>query len=314
MQSRRDILIGAGLAGIAALARPVTSAFAIASQPSTPVNFDVPAGACDSHVHIIGDARQFPFAASRIYTPETASVAELRSLHRALHIDRVVIVQATVYGADNSCVLNAIKQIGPGARGIAVLSDTTSSAELDEMHRGGIRGIRIHFEETSPFDPALVRQRLKAALERIKGRKWHVEIVASSWREVEAIRGEVTASAEPVSFDLGVLTLSPVDQHGFNTLQGLLRSGKAYVDIAGPYNDPDYGRITKPLIAANPHRITWGSNWPHVARFPGRKITEISPMAQVDDGRDLNRLGEWTTGAAQRKLILVENPARLYGF
>ena len=90
MLSRRDLLIRAGMAGAAAFARPITTAFATAAQPSTPVNFNVPAGACDCHTHIFGDPRRFPFAASRSYTPESASVAEMRSLHRALHTERVV--------------------------------------------------------------------------------------------------------------------------------------------------------------------------------------------------------------------------------
>ena len=314
MQSRREFLAaGIAAAGAAALLRPVTAASATASQPSTPVDFDVPAGACDCHVHVMQDARRFPFAASRVYTPETASVAELRSLHRALHIDRVVVIQATVYGSDNSCALDAIKQIGESARGIAVLSDTDSSAELDAMHRGGIRGIRIHFENAGAFDPAAVRQHVKASAERIKGRGWHLEIVAG-WRELEALRDEVAACATPVSFDLGVPTISGVDPAGFKALLSLLREGKTYVDIAGPYDTADYNQIAKPLIAANPERITWGTNWPHVLHIPGRKVTEITPFAKADDGRDLNRLHAWTTGAAQRKLILVENPARLYGF
>src|ERR1700690_1012519 len=97
MISRRDMLIGTGLAGIAAaLARPISSVFASAAQPSTPVNFKVPTGACDCHTHIFGDPLKYPFATPRVYTPETASVDEMRSLHRALHTPRVVIVQPTV--------------------------------------------------------------------------------------------------------------------------------------------------------------------------------------------------------------------------
>src|SRR5579872_3896913 len=105
MLSRRDVLIRAGMAGVAALARPIASAFASASQPMTPVNFAVPANACDCHTHIFGDPARFPFTASRVYTPETASIAEMRSLHRALHMSRVVIVQPSVYGTDNSCTI-----------------------------------------------------------------------------------------------------------------------------------------------------------------------------------------------------------------
>src|ERR1700686_4230224 len=104
MLSRRDVLIGAAVTGVAALVRPVTRVFATASQPATRVSFAVPAGACDFHPHIFGDSRRFPFSPSRNYTPERASVEELRALHRALHTDRVVIVNSSVYG-DNACTL-----------------------------------------------------------------------------------------------------------------------------------------------------------------------------------------------------------------
>src|SRR6202034_1425309 len=120
MISRRDILKGAAIAGAAALVRPATAALAIASQPATPVDFDVPADACDCHTHIF-DPTRFPFAASRTYTPEPASVRELLAMHRALHLDRVVIVQPSVYGTNNSVTLEALQQIGASARGGAVI-------------------------------------------------------------------------------------------------------------------------------------------------------------------------------------------------
>ena len=101
------------------------------SQPSTKVNFDVPAGACDCHVHIFGDPQRYPFFSGRVYTPETASVAELRALHRALHMDRVVLVQPSVYGTDNSCTLDAVKALGTRARGIAVIDANTTDAALE---------------------------------------------------------------------------------------------------------------------------------------------------------------------------------------
>lgn len=318
MPSRRDMLVATAIAGATALARPIATVFARAAQPTTPVDFDVPAGACDCHTHIIGDPRRFPFAASRAYTPETASVAEMRALHRALHTGRVVVVQPTVYGADNSCLLDALKEIGPSARGIAVITDTTTISDLDAMHRGGIRGIRIHVgtgpSEGVRFDPKVVRQRFNAAVDRIKGRGWHVEMVASSSAEIEALSEAVSTAAVPVSFDFGTLNGLSVDHAGFKTLLGLLKGGNAYVNIAGPYLDPSVAVVARALITANPARITWGSNWPHVARIPGRPITEVTPLDAVDDGRDFNRLPTWTSSAATRRLILVENPARLYGF
>ena len=322
MLSRRDLLIRVGLAGAAAFARPITTALATAAQPSTPVNFNVPAGACDCHTHIIQDPQKFPFLPSRAYTPETASVAEMRSLHRTLHIERVVIVQPTFYGTSNACTLDAIGQIGPSARGIAVIGDKTSNAELDEMHRGGIRGIRIHVDAPGPKDPAFVRRQFKAAVDRIKGRDWHVEVVASQLWEIEAMKDDLMASATPVSFDLfgGAKPALGIHQSGFDTLLGLLRGGKVYVNVSGPYRisnqAPDYSDvvpIAKALIAANPRRIIWGSDWPHTQQIPGRPANEATPLFQIDDGNDLNLLATWTS-SAQLKLIFVENPARLYGF
>jgi predicted TIM-barrel fold metal-dependent hydrolase len=311
--SRRDILAGVGIAEVSALTRQIATVFASPSPWSTLVNFSVPAGACDCHTHIVADPLRFPFAASRTYTPEPASVAEMGSLHRALHTDRVVIVQPSFYGKDNSCTLDAIKQIGPGARGIAAISDTSSNADLDELHRGGIRGIRISITSMGR-DPAVLRQQLKTAVDRIKGRDWHVELITTELWQIEAIKDEVMVSPVPVSIDLGSQAALGLHQPGFDTLLSLIHAGNAYVNAAGPYGAakqepeyPDAGPAIKALIAANPRRITWGTNWPHAGHI-------ITQQAQVDDGRDFNRFAAWTSGASQLKLILVENPARLYGF
>src|ERR1700690_437393 len=322
MISRRDILIGTGLAGIAAaFSRPISSVFASAAQPSTPVNFNVPHGACDCHTHIFGDPQKYPFATPRVYTPETASVDEMRSLHRALHTPRVVIVQPTVYGADDRCTIDAVKQQAPYARGILALADGTSDSDLDEMHRGGIRGIRINLETGGTSDPEVARQRVITAIERIKGRPWHIELY-TRLSVIEAIKDQVMASPVPISFDHFGGAQGPlgVTQPGFDTLLALLHSGKAYVKVSAPYRSskqaPDYPDVTplaKAFIAANPRRVTWGTDWPHPAQIPGRPMTEITPLYQIDDGRDLNQLATWTN-AAQLKLVLAENPARLYGF
>jgi predicted TIM-barrel fold metal-dependent hydrolase len=309
-----------GVAGAAALAGRAMPAFATAAQPSTPVNFKVPAGACDCHTHIVGDPAKFAFADPRAYTPEGASVAEMRSLHKALHTERVVIVQASFYGTDNSCMLDAIRQLGRGARGIAAIRETTSNAELDELHRGGIRGIRTRLDG-SGSDPAVLRQQLKAAVDRIGDRPWHVELVTTQLSQIEAIKDEVMASPVPVSIDLGSQSALGAHQPGFDTFLSMVHGGKTYVNIAGPYGvakgEPEYPDpvpSVKALIAANPQRITWGTNWPHVSRLAGKKVTELTPGLPVDDGLEFNRFASWMTDAAQLKLILVDNPARLYGF
>jgi predicted TIM-barrel fold metal-dependent hydrolase len=324
MISRRDVLIGATAAGATALVRGEAPVFARTSQPSTPVNFDVPAGACDCHTHVFGDPRRFPFAASRTYTPEQATVAEMRALHRALHTGRVVIVNPSVYGADNACTLDGIKQLGSTARGIAVIDEKTPESALDEMDRAGIRGIRINLETAGQSDPAVARQRFQVAVDRIKRRgKWHIQVY-TRLSVIEGIKEQVMAAPMPVVFDHfgGAQAALGIGQPGFESLLNLVRTGKAYVKLSAPYRSstqpPDYADVAplaKALIAANPQRMLWGSDWPHPASpVAHRPVTEITPLWQVDDGRILNQFAVWAPDAALRKTILVENPAKLYGF
>jgi len=324
MLSRREVLIGAAAAGAAALVRGGTTALASASQPSTPVNFDVPPGACDTHTHVFGDPQRFPFAAARAYTPEPASVGEMRALHSALHTDRVVVVHPSVYGTDNSCTLDGMRQLGSIARGIAVIDEKTPESALDEMDRDGMRGIRVNLETTGQSDPAVARQRFQEAVDRIKRRgKWHIQVY-TRLSVIEGIKDQVMAAPMPVVFDHfgGAQAALGVSQPGFDTLLNLVRTGKAYVKISAPYRSsmkpPDYADVAllaKALIGANPQRILWGSDWPHPASpVAHRPVTEITPLWQVDDGRILNQLPLWAPDAALRKIILVENPAKLYGF
>ena len=322
MLSRRELLIAAGAAGVALMSHE-KSAFAKAAQPATPVDFDVPKGASDCHTHIFGDPQRFPFFSGRVYTPESASIPEMRSLHRALHTDRVVIVQPSVYGTDNSCTLDAIKHLGSGARGIAAIDEKTSDAMLDEMHQGGIRGIRINLETSGQFDPAVARKRLQAAMDRAKDRRgWHIELY-TRLSVIEAIHDQVMSSPVPVSFDHfgGAQAALGVQQPGFDSLLGLLKSGKSYVKISAPYrcsklapDYPDAAPLAKAFISANPERIIWGTDWPHPQQIPGRPPVEITPLYQIDDGRDLNMVALWAPDPALRKTILVDNPAKLYGF
>jgi predicted TIM-barrel fold metal-dependent hydrolase len=308
--------------GTAALVPLDLPAWAGASQPRTPVNFDVPPGACDCHTHIFGDPAQFPFAPVRVYTPEQASIPEMRSLHKALHTDRVVIVNPSVYGMENTCSLDAIKKLGPGARGVAVIGEKTPDAALDEMYRGGMRAIRINLETGGQSDPDLARQRFQTSIERVKSHKYHVQLY-TRLSVIEAIKDQVASAPVPIVFDHFGGAQGPLGVHqpGFDTLLNLVRTGKAYVKISAPYRSstqapdyPDVAPLAKALVAANPERILWGSDWPHPAQIPGRPFTEITPLYQIDDGRVFNLLPVWVPSAAQRKTILVENPARLFGY
>jgi predicted TIM-barrel fold metal-dependent hydrolase len=323
MITRRKVLLGSIAAGAAAVL-PSKLMLARASQPSTPVNFPVPPGACDCHTHIFGDPHQFPWFAGRTYTPESASVAEMRSLHRALHMDRVVIVNPSVYGTDNSCTLEAMKQLGPRARAVAVIDDKTPDQQLDEMHRAGVRGIRLNFENFGQTNPDVARKAFQSAVARVAPRKWHIQIY-TRLPVIESLHEEIMAAPVAVVFDHfgGARASLGTGQAGFGTLVDLVRSGRAFVKVSGAYRSsdkppdyPDVAPLAKALIAANAERIVWGSDWPHPTggSLPGHSATDLAPLLQIDDGRLLNQLAVWAPDAGVRKTILVDNPARLYEY
>src|SRR5215469_5065695 len=165
MLTRRTML----LASIAArVAMQNQTAHAKASQPSTPANFDVPAGACDCHTHIHADPEKIPFYSGRVYTPEPAWPEEMSALHKALHIERVVIVTPSVYGTDNSATAFGMKARGPTARGVAVIDDKTPESDLDAMQQAGFRGIRLNLATGGVNDPNIGRPRFQNAVERVK--------------------------------------------------------------------------------------------------------------------------------------------------
>lgn len=321
MPTRREVLIGGLAAGI--LSR-TADALAKASQPATPVNFDVPPGACDCHTHIHGDPAQFPFFAGRVYTPEPAGPEEMAALHKALHMQRVVIVTPSVYGTDNSATLWGMKARGAHARGVAVINAKTPDSELEAMNAAGVRGIRINLATGGTNDPNLARQRLQIAIDRLKGRNWHIQIY-TDLKMLHALKAELTAAPMPLVFDhfAGAQAALGVDQPGFADVLDLVKSGKAYVKISGAYRaskaEPDYADViplAKALIAANPERIVWGTDWPHPDSVtpPGKQPTDVTPLLQIDDGRVLNQLTVWCPDAATREKILVTNPGHLYGF
>jgi predicted TIM-barrel fold metal-dependent hydrolase len=318
MLTRREVLLGT-VAG-AALLRTGTL-LAKAAQPATAVNFEVPAGACDCHTHIHGDPAKYPFFAGRVYTPETALPEEMAALHKALHMQRVVIVTPSVYGTNNSSTLYGMQARGSDARGIAVIDDKTTESELDAMGRAGFVGVRINLATSGIADPAIARKRLQAVADRAASRNWHVQIYADL-AVISAIKDTLAASPVPLVFDhfAGAQAALGPQQPGFADLLELVRTGKAYVKISGAYRAstlapdyPDVAPLARALIAANPDRIVWGTDWPHPDSTPS-DISRVTPLYQIDDGRLLNLLPVWAPDAAIRRKILVDNPVRLYKF
>jgi predicted TIM-barrel fold metal-dependent hydrolase len=237
---------------------------------------------------------------------------------------RIVVVNSLVYGADNSCMLDALRQFGHRARGIALVDDTTLDAELDTLQAAGVRGVRLNFVDLGTPDAAGVRRRFQTAAKRIAGRNWHVQIY-SNLTVVEALADEVMKTTIPVVFDhfAGARASLGVGQPGFDVLVDLVRAGKAYIKLSAAYrvserppDYPDVAPLARALISANPQRVLWGTDWPHPdsSRVPGRNSTDLAPLLQIDDGQLLNQLVHWAPDGRLRRMILVENPASLYGF
>ncbi len=245
-------------------------------------------------------------------------------MQNALSLSRVVIVQPSVYGADNSCTLDGMRRLGPErARGVAVIDPKTTDAALQEMHAAGIRGVRVNLETAGQTDPALSRRNLAAAAKRVAPLGWHVQVY-TRLSVVEALHDDVMKLDVPIVFDHfgGAQAADGTEQPGFAALVALVQAGKAYVKVSGHYRSStrapafaDVAPLARALIAANSDRIVWGTDWPHPHHAePGKELNEITPAFDIDDGLALAQLSRWAPTAATRRKILVDNPARLYDF
>lgn len=286
----------------------------------TAVSFDVPHGACDCHTHIFGPDEKFPLSPERRYTPGPASLADLDALHRALRIDRVVVVHPSPYGADNACTVDAMRQMGARARGVAVIDDKTSDTELDTMHAAGIRGVRVNLESTGESDPAVARQQLQRAAARVANLGWHVQTY-TNLDVLAPLTKAIMQLPTPLVVDHFGLARAELGlgQPGFAELLSLLRSGKIYVKISAAYRISqvpghlDAAPMARALIDANPDRVVWGTDWPHPGGSRHDPMT-AEPFRPIDNGAALNRLASWTRNSTELRKILVDNPARLYQF
>lgn len=285
--------------------------------------FAVPVGACDCHTHVFGPAARYPFAHGRAYTPGDASIDDLLALHRHLGIARVVIVHPSPYGADNSCTVDALRVIGPGARGVAVIDETITEAELDAMHTAGVRGVRVNLETAGVSDPARAVASVLATARRVASRGWHVQTFTRPLI-VEALAGVIGEMPVPLVIDhFGHMRANQgPDQPGFAALLGMLESGRAYVKLSAAQrvsslpDCADAAVLAQTLINANPERVLWGSDWPHPGGRPGvaRNPAVVEPFNRIDDGVALNRVAAWAGSAERIRKLLVDNPARLYDF
>jgi predicted TIM-barrel fold metal-dependent hydrolase len=192
------------------------------------------------------------------------------------------------------------------------------------MKEAGIRGVRLNLEVTADaIDPETAKMLIATVAAKISGLGWHLQILTRP-AIIAALKTEFNELPFPVVFD-HFAGASPLDfdkQPGFQVLRDLLKAGRCYVKISGAYrvsNERDFSDVpplAKTLIQANSDRITWGTDWPHpnIDQGRGKPLSEITPPLKIDDGFSLNQLSKWAPEAQVRKKILVDNPARLYGF
>ena len=286
----------------------------------TPVDFEVPAGTCDCHVHVFGPASQYPLDPARAYTPGDASIEDLVALHDALSVQRVVIVHPSPYGTDNSCTVDATRRLGERARAVSVIDAQISAMELEDMHAAGVRGVRVNLETGGQHDPTAARALLEKAAGRVAPLGWHVQTY-TNLNVIGALHDVLLALPIALVVDhFGrAHAAEGTGQRGFAELLSLLRAGRAYVKISAAHRISkvsgftDAGLLARAFFEANPDRVLWGSDWPH----PGGARQDpavIEPFNPVDDGMGLNSVAAWFPDPAAQRRILVENPARLYGF
>ena len=285
--------------------------------------FTPPPGSCDAHVHVIGDPDIFPMSPDRDYTPPPATADDLEKMLRRLRLDRVIIVAPTVYGANAAATLAAIAQIGRDrARGVAFVDRGTPEDALDAMKEAGVVGVRLFLAPSGgKFDAAQSAERLRWAAHLAAPRSWHLDI-STPPEVIAAVANDLAALSTPIVLDYFGWAQGGIHQRGFDSIVELLKSGRAYVKLSEPYrlsNDyPKYRDLTpivRAYLAANPDRLLWGSGWPHVASGGnGRSRFELSPNLPVVTARFLDLLAEWVPDPSIRQKILVDNPARLYGF
>lgn len=271
--------------------------------------FMPPAGACDCHVHVFGRRDLYPYTPHRIYTPPPAPFSALQRMMTVTGLSRAVVIQPSVYGADNRATLDAVAAGGPAFRAVVVVDETAPEAELERMHGLGARGVRLNLLFRSGVDVSDIRR----LADRIAPFGWHLQMLTdvSDFADLRATLGALPVD---VVFDhMGHMPASGgLGNAGFREMLRMLRDGRAWAKLSGAYRITgapglpyaDVAPFARAIIAANPQRALWASDWPH----PSIGV----PMP--NDGALLDLLDDWAPDVATRDQILRDNPARLYGF
>ena len=267
-----------------------------------------PPSSCDSHIHIY-DPR---FVAKRPGARLTrdATVSDYRLLQGRLGTSRTVVVQPAAYGFDNAVTIDAIAQLGiANARGVAVVAPTITDAELREMDRLGVRGVR--FTQHDPSTAVTTPDMIEPVAVRLAEIGWHAQL---HLRADQLLGMAAMVERLPCTLVIDHMGRMPQPEGpahpAFAVVKRLLDSGRAWVKLSGPYLDsraPGYADmrdVARALVKHAPERCVWGSDWPH----------PTEREAKPDDAAMLDLVIDWAANEETRRRILVDNPARLYGF
>jgi 2-pyrone-4,6-dicarboxylate lactonase len=274
--------------------------------------FSLPPLSCDTHAHVCGPQSRYAYSPARIYTPPDALYPGYRAMLDTLGIDRAVLVQPSVYGTDNAALLDALARDPARLRGVAVIEPNTPFSELEHMHALGVRGVRCNIVDVKEGKGRLPLAQLQTLAELIRPLGWHLEFLMHVDEFPELDRLLADFPVDVVFGHLGYMAKGQgLDAPGFAALLRLLRSGRAWAKLTGPYRISGqvmpYADVTPfahALINAAPERIVWGSDWPHV----------MVKGTMPNDGDLCDLLAAWVPDPVVRHKVLVTNPARLYGF
>ena len=280
-------------------------------QNSGPKSSLLPKGTVDTHFHLFGPEHIYPYTLGRSYTPEDACLESYLLLAETLGISRGVLVQPSVYGTDNRRLLAGMAESPLDMRGVVVVDATIQDADLEAMHRQGVRAIRINlvFKAGEAIATAI-----KLA-PRLRALGWHIQFLVdvSTWHDM---RTTISGLGVPVVFDhIGHVPAGhSVKNSGFTDLLNLMQDGLAWVKLSGAYRMtqsagmppyPDVRPFFEAAIAANATQIVWATDWPHSALH----------TAMPDDRDLINMALSWIgPDESLRRAIFIENPERLYGF
>ena len=269
----------------------------------------VPPGSVDCHTHVFVDG--YPLIPERGYNPPQSDLDDMLAMHQKLGIDRVVFTQPSVYGTDNSAILDAADRIPDLARAVVAVGADITDDELGELHARGARGIRLNLDNVGGMPIEL--DEVPTMAKRVAALGWHVEFLFAG-RDLPDLLSLLRSLDAPISIGhFGYMPAAEgVGYPPFQDLLGLVGEGNTWVKLSAPnrlgVGDlppwPDVVPLAHALIEANPDRMLWASDWPHPNKF------EVQP----NDADLIEQLELWAPDEAMRGRILVDNPNTLYGF